>query len=600
MTSATQALPHWDMTVVYPGVDSPEFRAGFDAVVRSIEELAQLFDEHDVEQQQAVDLTDATVRSFETVLERYNVVVEETSVLRSYLNGFISTNSRDTVAQAALSELQGHTVKLAQLETRFTAWIGSLDVEALITRSPAVQDHAFALRIARQESAHLMSPAEESLAAELKLTGGTAWNKLYNTTTSQLTVRVERDGTIEALPVSIVRTLAFERERKVRRAAYEAELDAWGSVAAPLAAALNSIKGELNTLAGRRGWASPLDAALFDSRIDRQTLDAMLGAARESFPIFRRYLHAKARALGLPKLAWYDMFAPIGQSTRVWEFDEGANFIVDHLGRYSQKMGDYAGRAFRERWIDAEPRLGKRDGAFCMRLRGDESRILSNYKPVFAGVSTLAHELGHAYHNLLTAHRTPLQRQTPMTLAETASIFCETLIRQAVVEQSSEADRLAILESTLENATQVVVDISSRFLFEQRVFEARRERELSVDELCRFMLDAQRATYGDGLDEDALHPYMWAVKGHYYIPDLSFYNFPYMFGLLFVLGLYARYREDPQSFKTSYDELLASTGLADAATLALRFGIDVRTPDFWRSSLDVIRRDVERFEQLVG
>jgi len=588
------------MTVVYPGVDSPEFRAGFDAVVRSIEELAQLFDEHDVEQQQAVDLTDATVRSFETVLERYNVVVEETSVLRSYLNGFISTNSRDTVAQAALSELQGHTVKLAQLETRFTAWIGSLDVEALITRSPAVQDHAFALRIARQESAHLMSPAEESLAAELKLTGGTAWNKLYNTTTSQLTVRVERDGTIEALPVSIVRTLAFERERKVRRAAYEAELDAWGSVAAPLAAALNSIKGEVNTLAGRRGWASPLDAALFDSRIDRQTLDAMLGAARESFPIFRRYLHAKARALGLPKLAWYDMFAPIGQSTRVWEFDEGANFIVDHLGRYSQKMGDYAGRAFRERWIDAEPRPGKRDGAFCMRLRGDESRILSNYKPVFAGVSTLAHELGHAYHNLLTAHRTPLQRQTPMTLAETASIFCETLIRQAVVEESSEADRLAILESTLENATQVVVDISSRFLFEQRVFEARRERELSVDELCRFMLDAQRATYGDGLDEEALHPYMWAVKGHYYIPDLSFYNFPYMFGLLFVLGLYARYREDPQSFKTSYDELLASTGLADAATLALRFGIDVRTPDFWRSSLDVIRRDVERFEQLVG
>ncbi len=599
MTSATQALPHWDMTVVYPGVDSPEFRAGFDAVVRNIEELAQLFDEHGVEQQ-AMDLTDSTVRSFETVIERYNAVVEETSVLRSYLNGFISTNSRDTVAQAALSELQGHTVKLAQLETRFTAWIGSLDVEALIARSPAALEHAFTLRIARQESEHLMSPAEERLAAELKLTGGTAWNKLYNNTTSQLTVRVERNGTVEALPVSVVRTLAFEPKREVRRAAYEAELDAWGRVGVPLAAALNSIKGEVNTLAGRRGWASPLDAALFDSRIDRQTLDAMLGAAREAFPVFRRYLHAKARALGLPKLTWYDMFAPIGQSTRVWEFDEGADFIVDHLGRYSQKMGDYARRAFRERWIDAEPRPGKRDGAFCMRLRRDESRILSNYKPVYSGVGTLAHELGHAYHNLLTAQCTPLQRRTPMTLAETASIFCETLVRQAVVEEASEADRLAILESSLQDATQVVVDISSRFLFEQHVFEARRERELSVDELCRFMLDAQRATYGDGLDEEALHPYMWAVKGHYYIPDLSFYNFPYMFGLLFVLGLYARYREDPEIFKTSYDELLASTGLADAATLALRFDIDVRTPDFWRSSLDVIRRDVERFEQLVG
>ena len=600
MASATHALPHWDMTTVYPGVDSPEFREGSSAVVRNIGELERLFDEHGVAQQQSVQLDEATVQAFETVVERYNSVLEETSVLFSYLNGFISTNSRDSVAQAALSELQRHTVKLAQLDTRFTAWIGSFDVEALITRSPVAADHAYTLRVAKQESAHLMSPAEENLAAELNLSGGTAWSKLYNNITSQLIVRLHRDGATEELPVSVVRTRAFEPERETRRVAYEAELAGWQSVAVPLAAALNSIKGQVNTLEGRRGWASALDVALFDSRIDRQTLDAMLSAARESFPVFRRYLHAKARALGLPRLAWYDLFAPVGQSTRVWPYDEGADFIVEHLSRYSPKMGDYVARAFREHWIDAEPRPGKRDGAFCMRLRGEESRILSNYKPAYSGVGTLAHELGHAYHNLVTAQRAPLQRRTPMTLAETASIFCETLIQEAAIEEATEAERLAILEASLQDATQVVVDISSRFLFEQRVFEARRERELSVEELCQFMLDAQRETYGDGLDEGALHPFMWAAKGHYYIPGLSFYNFPYVFGLLFVHGLYANYRQDPQGFKPRYDDLLSSTGLADAATLAQRFGIDIRTPDFWRSSLDVIREDVERFEQLVG
>jgi pepF/M3 family oligoendopeptidase len=587
------------MTVVYPGIDSPEFKAGFSQVASDIDALARLFDERGVRKQAPAELSDTDVQAFETAIERYNAVTAETETLAAYLYSFISTDSRDGVAQAALSELEGHMVKLAQLETRWTAWVGSLDVEALIARSAIAAEHAFTLRIARQQAAHLMSPAEEALATELNLTGGTAWQKLYRNLSSQIMVRVERDGASEELPMSVVRSLAFEPERETRRGAYEAELQGWQNLGVPIAAALNSIKGEVNSLARRRGWSSPLDAALFDNRIDRQTLDAMLGAARESFPILRRYLQAKARLLGLPKLAWYDLFAPVGESTREWSYEEGTRFIVEQFGTYSDKMRDFAARAFDERWIDAEPRQGKGGGAFCMRLRGAESRILSNFKPSFDSVGTLAHELGHGYHNLVTAERTPLQRGTPMTLAETASIFCETLIREAALAEAKESERLAILEASLQDATQLVVDISSRFLFEQRVFEARRERELSVDELCGFMLGAQRETYGDGLDGELLHPYMWAAKGHYYSTGLSFYNFPYMFGQLFVLGLYARYREEPASFKARYDDLLSSTGLEDATNLAARFGIDIRTPDFWRSSLDVIRRDVERFEELV-
>jgi oligoendopeptidase F len=235
-----------------------------------------------------------------------------------------------------------------------------------------------------------------------------------------------------------------------------------------------------------------------------------------------------------------------------------------------------------------------------MPLRHDESRVFANFKPSFAGMSTLAHELGHGYHNTNLAQRTMLQRQTPMTLAETASIFCETIVRNAALTSADHDEQLEILEASLQGSCQVVVDITSRFLFERRVFEARRERELSVDELNELMLAAQRETYGEGLDEGVLHPYMWAVKGHYYSVGRSFYNFPYMFGLLFGLGLYARYQQNPDEFTRGYDNLLSSTGMADAAELAARFGIDTRTPDFWRASLAVVKADVDRFEELVG
>jgi oligoendopeptidase F len=302
--------------------------------------------------------------------------------------------------------------------------------------------------------------------------------------------------------------------------------------------------------------------------------------------------------LGQAQLPWYDLFAPVGASSRAWNYDQAAAFIIEQFGSYSQRMSDFAARAFHEHWIDAEPRPGKRDGAFCMPLRKDESRILSNYQPGFKSVLTLAHELGHGYHNLNLARRPALNRDTPSTLAETASIFCETIVRSAVMQQAGPQEQAEILEGALVNACQIVVDITSRFLFESRVFDRRQQRDLSIEELCAIMEQAQRETYGDGLDQNVLHPYMWAAKGHYYNTGNSFYNFPYMFGLLFGLGLYALYQQDPEKFKTGYDDLLASTGMADAATLAERMNIDIHSPAFWRASLDTIRADIDRFEAL--
>jgi oligoendopeptidase F len=597
--TTTQTLPHWDMTVIYPSLESPEFAQGFAQVTQEINDLAHLFDEHHIEEQPSLGMDDSVVHTFEIIVERYNTVLEDTKTLAVYISCFVSTNSHDDIAQARMSELQKSMVLLSNLGTRFTAWIGALDVEALIEASPLARDHAYMLRKTKEQAMHLMSPAEETLAAELNVSSGTAWSRLHGNVTSQLTVPLELAGQTQEYPMSVIRNLAYDPDRDVRRRAYEAELAGWQRVALPLAAALNSIKNEVIVLAQRRNWESPLDASLFTSSIDRKTLDAMLAAARASFPDFRRYLHAKARALGLARLTWYDLFAPVGTNNRVWQFDDARSFIIDQFGTYSSRLSDFAARAFRERWIDAEPRPGKRDGAYCTSLRGDESRVFANFKPVFSGVSTLAHELGHGYHNLNLARRKPLQRSNPMTLAETASIFCETIILQAALQKADRLEQIALLEESLQGSCQVVVDITSRFLFEQGLFAKRQQRELSIDELNNLMLRSQRDTYGDGLDENVLHPYMWAVKSHYYSTGRSYYNYPYMFGLLFGLGLYAQYQKDPETFKQGYDDLLSSTGMADAATLALRFGIDLSTEEFWNASLDIIRHDIDRFESLI-
>lgn len=599
-TMIVGTLPHWDMTVIYPGLESREFEEGFRSVVRDIDGLAELFEEKGVKRGDNIVTDASTARGFDQGITSLNAVLEESHTLGAYIQSFVTTDSRDTLAQAKFSELQKPMVQLSQLGTRFTAWIGSLDVEALIGQSEIARAHEFALRRAKIYAAHQMSPPEEELAAELHPSGGSAWSKLQGNVSSQLSVPVEMGGEKKTLPMSMVRNLAFDADREVRRKGYEAEIKAWEANAVPLAAALNSIKGEVNALVKRRKWDSALDEAIFDSNIDRATLDVMMSAARESFPDFRRYLKAKARALGLGRLAWYDIFAPMGPGTRVWEYSDAMDFVLEQFGTYSDRLRGLAARAFDERWVDAEPRPGKRDGAFCMSLRGEESRVLSNFKPAYAGMSTLAHELGHAYHNLVKAPRTMIQRETPMTLAETASIFCETIVREAALKQADSQERLAILEASLQDSCQVVVDITSRYLFESRLFDKRMQRELSVDELCNLMLEAQKETYGDALDPEQLHPFMWAVKGHYYISGLSFYNFPYMFGLLFGLGLFARYRQNAEEFKAGYDELLSSTGMADAATLAARFGIDVHSPEFWRASLDIIRKDIDRFEELVG
>ncbi len=598
-STASDNLPHWDMRVVFPGLDSPAFAQGFEQAIAKVDALQALFDAHEIGNPGVViDFSQETVAVFESVLVQINDTMDLVHELVAYINSFISTDSRNDLAQSAMSRIQLQGVRLSKLGTRLTAWLGQLPAEELVAQSAVAADHAYALEKAHLQSQHLLSREAEDLVAELSPSGGDGWSKLYGNYTSQLVVSLELNQTPTELPMSSVRNLGYHPDRAVRRQAYEAELKAWRSAAVPLAAALNSIKGEVNTLVRHRRWDSALQTTLVQNNMDRASLDAMMSAAHDAFPDFRRYFRAKARLLGNEQLAWFDIFAPIGGREDSWSYAQATEFITQQFATFSPKMRDLAVRAFDENWIDAEPRPGKRDGAFCMRLRKGESRILMNFKETFNSVSTLAHELGHAYHNLNLAGRTATQRVTPMTLAETASIFCETVVAKAALAEMEPEAQFAILEASLQSAGQVVVDITSRFLFENALFAQRQERELSIEELCGLMLDAQDQTYGDAVEQELRHPFMWAAKSHYYSTGRSFYNYPYMFGQLFALGLYARYQVDPNSFRAAYDDLLSSTGLADAADLAARFEIDIRTPAFWKSSLDVIRTDIDRFEEL--
>ncbi len=445
----------------------------------------------------------------------------------------------------------------------------------------------------------------ERLAAELCLDAAVAFSRLQGAVTSQLKASLQREGAgmdevaVESLPVTVVHNYAYHPDAALRERAYHAEVAAWHSVRTPVAAAINSVKGTSLTLARHRGRPSVLDESLEQNRIDRPTLDALLGAIRESFPVFRRYLRAKARKLGLERLRWWDLFAPVGESSMRFTWPEACDFLVDRFSDFSDDLGRYARRAFDERWVDAAPRDGKRGGAFCMGVVGvEESRILMNFDGSYEQVSTLAHELGHGYHNECQRGLEPLRRGSPMALAETASIFCETLVAEATLAQAAPAERLAILESQLCGATQVCLDISCRFQFESAVLERRAKSELSADELCELMLAAQRDTYAEAVEPATYQPYMWLWKPHYYQHTSNFYNFPYAFGQLFAQGLYAVYHQDGASFVDRYRQLLRSTGEDDAAPLAARFGIDITRPDFWRTSLASVAEQVERYEQL--
>ena len=598
-TKVSEKLPHWDLSNVYSSLDGEDYAEDLARAAKQLDDLEALIRAEKVGRlEQAPGDLPAIAALADRLISQFNDVARRIDTLSAFAYAFVTTDSYNKLGARRMSEIEQLDVRLKKSRVRLQAWIGSLApvLGELCRLGTQVREHELVLREWTEQSRYLMDAPLEDLAAELQLSGGGVMWKLQGTVTSQLKAPFEENGKTVELPMTKIRNLAYDPNESVRRRAFEAELKAWESVRESVAFSLNCVKGAGVTLAQWQGREDVLHATLDRNRIDRGTLEALLAAMRDALPVFRRYLTSKAGKLGKERLPWWDLFAPVGGAKMSYSWSQASDYIVAKFGKFDAELAAFARNAFDRKWIDAEPRDGKRGGAFCMDVTGvEESRILANFDGGFDQMMTLAHELGHGFHTHCQRGLPMLRRGAPMTLAETASIFCETIVFEAALADAPAEVKLPILETSLMGSTQVIVDIYSRYLFETEIIKKRAHAELSADDFCQMMLAAQKEAYGDALEPATLHPYMWLLKPHYYYPDLHFYNFPYAFGLLFGLGMYAIYQHEGAGFIPRYKELLRSTGEGKAADLAARFGIDVRKKEFWQGSLEIVGRQVEEY-----
>lgn len=577
----------WDLSPLYRGFDDPALLADFQRGEDWSLEDREFF---------AAGLPVDGERLYQAV-RRLERMANLCNALEHYLLLTLAVDATNEPALALRDRLLRLLTESQLSRSAFARLAGEAgDLETLLSGDERLAPYAFFIREAAARQEHLLEPSLEDAVLRMQVTGGRAWEQLRDLLDG--TALVELDG--RQIPLSAARNLAYSPDAATRRRAYEAELAAYPAFEGPMAACLNGIKGEALTLCEWERFGDPLEATLFASRMDRQTLDAMWAAIAEYAPKFRQYLRAKARLLGHDNgLPFYDLFAPIGEGHKRFTLEQAQACLVEVLGRFNPRMAAFVDQAFRQRWIDAEPRPGKQGGAFCADIHSrGVSRILANFEGSFSDVLTLAHELGHGYHNLCMQSLSILNTDVPMPLAETASIFNETLVLQDALANAGEGERLALLEAELMEVNQVILDIYSRYLFETEVFRRRRQRALPAAELKELMLDAQRQAYGDGLDPQYLHPYMWACKSHYYSPDVHFYNFPYAFGQLFGRGVYAVYRREGQAFLPAYDGMLARGGRDTVANVAGLMGADVRDPAFWCGSLASYGEEIDEYLRL--
>lgn len=578
---------NWDLTVFYKDFDDPEFKNDLARLPKEIDAFtAAIAAPAEDEVSKLVSLVHQE-EALSCLFERLSMMIE--------LNFAVDANNKP--ANAALAPLMRAYMDSSLAANAFSRYLASLDnLDAIIDADDELKARAFALREAAENAKHQLPEALEKPVLKMQLSGGEAFSHLRDKLDA--TLLVDYDG--KQIPLSAVRALAYDGDADTRRRAYEAELASYKKIELPMSFCLNNIKAEGETMAALKGYKGVLDMALAHSRMDEKTLEAMWTAIREALPEVREYFKAKGRLLGHENgLPFYDLFAPVGQSTRTYTVEEARALLLDLFGKFCPEMGEMMRTAFDEGWIDMFPREGKSGGAFCSGYYAKNiSRVMTNFAGSASDVSTLAHELGHAFNNRMLHHKPIMMTETPMPLAETASTFNETLLISQLLKTATPEEELTLLDSCLTEQTQTMVDIYSRFLFEQKVVAAQADHALDVDELKETMLWAQEQSYGDGLDPEYRHPYMWACKSHYYSTGVHFYNFPYAFGGLFARGLYARYEKEGEAFVPVYCDLLSRFGSDTIANVTASVGIDVTTPDFWREAVESVLVQVRRFVEL--
>ena len=603
--------PRWNLDSLFSSIDSPEYKNALAEFTAGMENLESLLESARTFIKSAGENFDFPVW-LKGFLEADEAVSSLGGTLNAYAYIIYSVDTTNTAFLNNITEVDNLMLRYRQIDLGFKSVLlaNSGRLEDFYTRFPEFTEYRYILNETLEETKHQMSAAEENLAGELQQTGGDAWDRLHEQLISNL--KDEETGKT----FNELRNDAYSADAKTRKLAYQKEITLLKQNEIAFAACLANLKGETLALNRRRKWQKPLDRSLASARLSQKTLDALINAIEESLPMWREYFKLKADFLhknGLTEstdksaLAFYDLFAPMSLGTenggllsKSWTFDEARDYIIERYNSFSPDMGAFAKKAFAENWIDAEVRAGKVGGAYDEDFPlGHQSRIMTNFTGAFSDIITLAHELGHAYHFSCMKGKPAAFFSYPMTLAETASTFAETIVKQDMISKCTESEKIQILDLDLQDVSQVLVDILCRFYFEKSVFEEREKGELNASDFCRLMRNAQEKSYGSGLNSER-HEYMWAVKSHYYSTGLDFYNFPYAFGQLFAAGLYARYQKEGASFAKTYAELLSNTGNMSCEDLCAKAGFDITKKDFWQSGIEMYAREVAELKTICG
>lgn len=581
----------WDLDVFFAGgSSSPEFAV----FLQELERDLKLVSEQVSQEPNSLPDWVAMLNSVQSV----TMHLRHASAFVACLN---AQDVHDTGAQMLTGRIRQLAAVNASILTSLDELITTLpaDTWEQLLQSPELEPLAFNLQERRQQAANMLPPEQEKLINSLSVDGYHAWSELYSLVSGKLTIPILQDGETVHLSVGQAANRMSDGDRAVRQHLMERWEEAWAGVADSCALALNHLAGYRLNLYAARGWDNVLQEPMEQNRMQLKTLEAMWQAVDSKKDRLVTYLQRKQKLLGLPGLAWHDVTAPLGSSPTRLSYDEAANFVVEQFAKFNPEMADFARQAFEQRWIESEDRPGKRAGGFCTSFPlAAQSRIFVTFSGSMGNLATLAHELGHGYHQHLMNDLPPITQRYAMNVAETASTFAEMIALDAAVDLAKDADeRLALIEDKLQRAATLLMNIQSRFLFETSFYEERKQGMVSVSRLNELMVAAQKEAFADSLSE--YHPHFWASKGHFYGTGVPFYNFPYTFGYLFSAGVYARAREEGAAFRSKYAALLRDTGRMRVEDLAmLHLGVDITKPEFWQEAIDFVMVDLDEFLRL--
>lgn len=585
----------WDLDVFFEGgSQSPAFKAHLEALPGQITTLLT-----NVQQLRITAVSDAA--AIRNILNDMAHVQQQLS----QAGGFISClTAQDTTDKDALI-LQG---KLGALGASFAPIRLALqqqlvdisdDIFTALVATAELADFTFILTEMRELAKQKLSPEEEALIAALQVDGYHSWGQYYNLLISDIKVNVVVDGEERTLSVGQANNLSSHPNEAVRKAVFEALEQVFTEREEFFAKTLNHLAGFRLTTYAKRGWDDVLQEPLQINRMQQATLDAMWQAITNNKAPFAKFLTHKANMLGREQMDWYNFDAPVTQNTTTMPYQEGAQFIIEQFAKFGPQLETFTRTAFEDGWIEAENRDNKRPGGFCTGLpQSEQSRIFMTYSGSMSNVSTLAHELGHAFHSYALRPVHPLNRAYAMNVAETASTFAEMIVADATVRAAkTEAEKVNLLEDKIQRSVAFFMNIHARFLFETRFYEERKQGVVSSARLNELMTAAQQEAFAGALGE--AHPHFWATKMHFHITGVPFYNFPYTFGYLFSLSIYAKAQQEGANFEEKYMALLRDTAVMTVEELAMKhLGEDITTVAFWEKGIQLCIADVEEFIQL--